>query len=56
MAANQVTGQLNGNDAIGQPDMDYPAHLATYRLFTSLVKWGTVLVILALVLLAFLTL
>jgi hypothetical protein len=52
MAANQMTG----GDAIGQPDMDYPAHLATYQLFTSLVKWGTILAILALVLLAFLTL
>jgi hypothetical protein len=53
MAANQVT---TADGALGQSEMDYPAHLATYRLFTSLIKWGTVFVILAVLLLAFLTL
>ncbi|WP_374547091.1 aa3-type cytochrome c oxidase subunit IV [Rhodoblastus sp.] len=52
MAANQMTE----GDALGHSDMDYPAHLATYRLFTSLVKWGTIFVVLVLILLAFITL
>ena len=51
--ANQITA---GDQALGHPDMDYEAHLATYHLFTSLLKWGTVFVILAVLLLAFLTL
>jgi hypothetical protein len=48
--------QMSGNDALGASDMDYPAHFETYRLFTSLVKWGTATVILILLLLAFFTL
>ncbi|MCI4680571.1 aa3-type cytochrome c oxidase subunit IV [Rhodoblastus acidophilus] len=43
-------------DALGHSDMDYPAHYRTYRLFTSLVKWGTVTAILVILLLAFFTL
>jgi hypothetical protein len=41
---------------LGHEGMDYPAHLETYRLFTGLVKWGTVSVVLIVLLLAFLTL
>jgi hypothetical protein len=52
MAANQITAQ----GAPGHSDMDYPAHLASYRLFTSLLKWGTIIVVLAVLLLALLTL
>lgn len=52
MAANQITAQ----GAPGHPDMDYAAHLASYKLFTSLLKWGSIFVILALVLLAVVTL
>ena len=40
----------------GHPDMDYSAHEATYSFFISLVKWGTVFCVAALVLVAFLTL
>ena len=50
MAANQI------DVASGHPDMDYPAHLASYHLFTTLFKWGTVLVVAIVLLLAFLTL
>jgi hypothetical protein len=53
MAANQTAAH---NDSGGHPDMDYAAHFATYRLFTTLLKWGATGVVLALVLLAFLTL
>jgi hypothetical protein len=53
MAVNQVT---TADGVLGQSEMDYPAHLATYEFFTSLIKWGTVFVILAVLLLAFLTL
>jgi hypothetical protein len=52
MAANQATGE----SLLGHADMDYPAHLSTYRLFTSLVKWGTGSIVLILILLAFFTL
>jgi hypothetical protein len=53
MAGNQMTA---GGDALGHPDMDYAAHLATYKFFTNLLKWGTATVIIAVILLAFLTL
>ena len=52
MAANQAIG----DGALESVGMDYPAHLATYHLFTSLIKWGAVTVILIVLLLAFLTL
>ncbi len=52
MAANQAIG----DDALDTIGMDYPAHLESYHLFTSLIKWGTVSVILIVLLLAFLTL
>jgi hypothetical protein len=42
--------------ADGHPDMDYLEHEKTYRMFTSFVKWGTVSVILIVILLAFATL
>ncbi|HUO54891.1 MAG TPA: aa3-type cytochrome c oxidase subunit IV [Rhodoblastus sp.] len=48
--------QLSPDGALGSSDMDYPAHLATYRLFTSLVKWGAGTIIVILLLLAFFTL
>jgi hypothetical protein len=53
MAADQIAAH---NDSGGHPDMDYAAHFATYRLFTTLLKWGSIGVVLILVLLAFLTL
>jgi hypothetical protein len=53
MAVNQVT---TADGALDQSGMDYPAHLATYHFFTSLIKWGTIFVVLAVLLLAFLTL
>ncbi len=53
MSTDQMTAD---NQGLGHPDMDYEAHLATYHLFTSLLKWGTISVILAVLLLAFLTL
>jgi hypothetical protein len=53
MAAEQATAN---SGSLGHPDMDYPAHLATYKLFTSLLKWGAIGVVAAVVLLAFLTL
>ena len=53
MAANQITA---GDFELGHPDMDYEAHLATYHLFTQLLKWGAIFVVLAVLLLAFLTL
>ena len=43
-------------DADGHPDMDYAEHEKTYALFTGLAKWGTVVSVLAVILLAFLTL
>jgi hypothetical protein len=52
MAADQI--MAGGGD--GQSAMDYPAHLATYQFFTHLMTWGTVAVIFAVLLLAFLTL
>ena len=51
--AQQITAN---EDSPGHPDMDYPAHFATYKLFTSLIKWGATGVVVALVALAFLTL
>lgn len=42
--------------AEGHPDMDYAEHEKTYRMFTSFVKWGTLAVVLAVILLAVLTL
>jgi hypothetical protein len=53
MATDQLVA---GNGANVDSAMDYPAHLASYHLFTSLMKWGTVFVIGAVLLLAFLTL
>jgi hypothetical protein len=53
MAVEQATAN---SGSLGHPDMDYPAHLATYNLFTNLLKWGAIGVASALVLLAFLTL
>jgi hypothetical protein len=50
MAGNNVTA------AEGNPAMDYDAHFASYHLFTSLFKWGTIFVILVVLLLAYLTL
>ena len=29
----------------GHPDMDYAEHMATYDMFCSLTKWGTILVL-----------
>jgi hypothetical protein len=52
MAANQVAA----DGPAGHPYMDYPAHLATYRLFTSLIKYGAIGVVIVLVLLALFTL
>lgn len=40
----------------GHPDMDYAEHERTYRMFTSFVKYGSIGVILIVVLLAILTL
>ena len=37
-------------------DQDYQRHLASYRSFTSRLKWGTVIVVLVIVILAFVTL
>jgi hypothetical protein len=28
----------------GHPDMDYAEHERTYKLFTNIVKWGTIVV------------
>jgi hypothetical protein len=53
MATDQLVA---GNGADAHSAMDYPAHLASYHLFTSLMKWGTVFVVGAVLLLAFLTL
>jgi hypothetical protein len=53
MAADQIAAHSNSG---GHPDMDYPAHLATYHLFTTLLKWGAIGVVVVLILLAFLTL
>jgi hypothetical protein len=40
----------------GHPDMDYAEHEKTYKFFINLVKYGTVTVILLVILLAFATL
>ena len=53
MAADQMTA---GNGPEGHPAMDYEAHRATYKLFTAMIKWGTVLVVFILLMLAFFTL
>ena len=53
MAAEQTAAH---NDSGGHSDMDYAAHFATYHLFTTLLKWGAIGVVLILVLLAFITL
>jgi hypothetical protein len=53
MASGQLTA---GEGADGHPAMDYRAHVATYHFFTQLIKWGTIGVVFALLLLAFLTL
>jgi len=53
MATDQLVA---GNGADVASGMDYPAHVATYHFFTSLMKWGTVFVVGAVLLLAFLTL
>jgi Bacterial aa3 type cytochrome c oxidase subunit IV len=53
MAADQLTA---GDGLGGHTAKDYPAHVASYRLFTQLIKWGAIGVISALLLLAFLTL
>ena len=36
----------------GHPDMDYAEHEATYRLFTSMAKYGTVFCVLLLIFMA----
>ena len=53
MAADQMTAH---NESGSHPDMDYAAHVATYHLFTSLLKWGSIGVAAVLILLAFITL
>jgi len=40
----------------GHPDMDYPEHEKTYKLFLGLVKYGLIGVILLVLILAFATL
>jgi hypothetical protein len=52
MSADQMTAEEAG----GHPDMDYAAHQATYQMFIGLIKWGSIGVILIVLLLAFLTL
>lgn len=39
--------------ATGHPDMDYAEHEHTYRLFTNLMKWGAIHVIVILILMAY---
>jgi Bacterial aa3 type cytochrome c oxidase subunit IV len=48
--------EIGASGALGYSDMDYPAHYRTYRLFTSLIKWGAAIVVCVILLLAFLTL
>ena len=50
MAGNSIDA------ADGHPDMDYAAHFASYKLFTTLFKWGTIGVILIVLLIAHFTL
>ena len=33
----------------GHPDMDYAEHERTYALFTSLTKWGTIMIVVILI-------
>jgi len=33
----------------GHPDMDYTEHEKTYRLFTGLLKWGAIAVVIILI-------
>ncbi|HYP56901.1 MAG TPA: aa3-type cytochrome c oxidase subunit IV [Beijerinckia sp.] len=40
----------------GHPAMDYAEHEKTYRMFIGMVKYGSVAAVLALILLAYLTL
>lgn len=40
----------------GHPAMDYPEHEKTYRQFTAFVKYGTLIVVLSVILLAIMTL
>jgi hypothetical protein len=40
-------------DNLPAPEMDYPAHERTYEMFLKLAKWGTIHVIVILVLMAY---
>jgi Bacterial aa3 type cytochrome c oxidase subunit IV len=42
--------------AAGHPDMDYAEHEKTYRLFTTLLKWSAIAIVIAIIILAYLTL
>ncbi|MBV8848491.1 MAG: aa3-type cytochrome c oxidase subunit IV [Methylobacteriaceae bacterium] len=42
--------------ATGHADMDYAEHEKTYRRFLMLMKWGSIHVVIILIILAFLTL
>jgi hypothetical protein len=46
----------NSDVIVSESAMDYPEHEKTYRLFLSLVKWGTIFCIGAVILLAIFTL
>ncbi|WP_294539964.1 aa3-type cytochrome c oxidase subunit IV [uncultured Rhodoblastus sp.] len=59
MAADQLTAgdHPDGHASMNySPAMDYAAHVATYRFFIDLLKWATIGVVLAVLLLAYLTL
>lgn len=44
----------NQHGAAMQPsDMDYPEHERTYRFFTGLMKWGTIHIVVLLILMAY---
>ncbi len=36
----------------GHPAMDYPEHERTYAMFTNLTKWGTIIIVVILILMA----
>ncbi len=40
----------------GHPDMDYPEHDRTFAMFITLIKWGSIVSIAVLVVLAWMTL
>ncbi len=46
----------NSDTIVQESTMDYPEHEKTYRLFLSLVKWGTIGCIAAVILLGIFTL